>query len=74
MSIKPVIEVYADPQGFYGGKKGCWRARLKKRPAFHDAGGSVEQAIENLLLNLPNFDRSGEKSNYSIVLIPESNR
>jgi hypothetical protein len=68
-SHKPVIEVYADPSGVYGGKNGCWRARLATQPALHDAGDTIDHAVSNLLLNLPRFDRSGELAHYKIELI-----
>jgi hypothetical protein len=69
MSTKPVIEVYADSRGTYGGKNGCWRARLAKQHSLHDAGDSIERAVDNLLLNLPNFDRSGDIADYMIDLV-----
>ena len=68
---KPIIEVYADPNGTYGGKIGCWRARLQSKPALHDAGDSIDRAVSNLLTNLPRFDRSGEPSHYKVELIWE---
>ncbi len=72
MAKKPaklVIEVYPDPNGSYGGSKGCWRARLMERRALHDAGDSIDKAVSNLVSGLPRFGRSGNVADYDIQFV-----
>ncbi len=66
---KVTIEVYPDPDGSYGGKQGCWRARLMERRALHDAGDSIDVAVSNLVSGLPRFGRSGNVKDYNIQFV-----
>lgn len=51
--IEPVIEVYFDPNGSYGGPgTGCYRCRLRDSHGLHDAGNTPEVAVKALIRNI----------------------
>src|SRR6185369_12012341 len=52
MKVQPVIEVYFDPYGIWGGKYGCFRCRLRDSHGLHDAADSPEYAVKRLVQNI----------------------
>jgi hypothetical protein len=50
--IEPVIEVYFDPNGRWGGKAGCFCSRLRDFHGLHDAADTPEYAVKRLVQNI----------------------
>jgi hypothetical protein len=50
--VQPVIEVYFDPNGRWGGKAGCFRSRLRDFHGLHDAADTPELAVKRLVQNI----------------------
>jgi hypothetical protein len=68
-ALKPWIEVYWDDAGIRGGKRGCWRARVRKDHRYHAAGQTWREAISDLLLTLKSLDKKYHKSDYRYVML-----
>jgi len=51
--VEPIIEVYFDPNGSYGGPgTGCYRSRLRDSHGLHDAGKTPTEAVQKLVRNI----------------------
>lgn len=61
-TIAPVIEVYFDPDGFQGGKAGCYRARLRDAHGCHSANTTPEATVESLLLTIRSFAKPSDQN------------
>jgi hypothetical protein len=46
------IQVHFDPRGRYGGKAGCFRAKVVEKPGYHSAGRNVHEAIDELFITI----------------------
>ena len=68
---KRKIETYWDPRGFKGGKKGCWRARIKGRHGCHSAGTTEDETVNDLLLTAKSFEMSGDRNDYEVIARPD---
>lgn len=55
----PTIKTHFDPNGFKGGRSGCWRARVPEAPGINEAGVSEAEAIGNVLISHPEMFRDG---------------
>ena len=64
---KEIIDVYWDANGFKGGMKGVFRARLRSNHAIHSAGVLVNGAINDILLTLKTFNMDDRKDSYEII-------
>jgi len=53
------IEVYFDPDGICGGKRGCYRARLEKDHRVHDAGSTALDACNACVITAQSLGRTG---------------
>jgi len=65
--MKKAIETYWDPDGFRGGKRGCWCARMQDLHGLHSAGMTAGEAVRDLLLTAKSHDLSGDREDYDVV-------
>jgi len=53
--IRPIIEVYFDPNGMIGEKLGCYRSRLCSAHGCRGVGENPIHAVSNLLRTIISF-------------------
>lgn len=69
--IRPIIEVYFDPNGTISALPGCWRARLQDCHGCHGAGRSSKEAIESVVITANSFcDLRDKTGNLQFAHLP----
>jgi hypothetical protein len=70
--IEPVIEVYFDPNGVWGGNYGCFRSRLRDSHSLHDAADTPEYAVKRLVQNIVCFADYKEDGKLKYAHLPHT--